>query len=127
MAGLARFYEGHALTLDGRWEEAIPPLHEAFERCPDMKEYGNLLGVALFRTGSFAEAAERFEAVLALDKGSAMDWANLGMCRRKLGRKEEALRCLKTALSLDASLDFARNAVAELEEEGIGEAEAEDR
>ena len=92
-----------------------PALVRAVELCPEMKEYGNLLGVARFKAGRYAEAAEAFAAVLRVDKGSALDLANLGLCRKFLGQKEEAARHLRTALELDPSLDFARKHLAELE------------
>ncbi len=112
---LASFYAGYVLTLEGRWAEALPLLQAAFDRCPTMKEYGNLAGVALFKLERYDEAADLFTRVLRLDKGSAMGWANLGMCRKRGGDAAEARRCLTTALSLDASLDFARAALEELE------------
>ena len=112
---LASFYAGYVLTLDGRWNDALPFLREAFERCPSMKEYGNLAGVALFKMERYDEAASYFSRVLHIDKGSAMDWANLGMCHKRRGRDGEAGQCLRRALSLDASLDFARRALEELE------------
>ncbi|EFL85976.1 hypothetical protein HMPREF1022_00515 [Desulfovibrio sp. 6_1_46AFAA] len=114
-AALAAFYAGYAETLQGRWQEALPALVRAVELCPEMKEYGNLLGVARFKAGRYAEAAEAFAAVLRVDKGSALDLANLGLCRKFLGQKEEAARHLRTALELDPSLDFARKHLAELE------------
>lgn len=45
-AALAAFYAGYADTLQERWQEAVPALARAVELCPEMKEYGNLLGVA---------------------------------------------------------------------------------
>lgn len=115
---LASFYAGYVLTLDGRWHEALPSLEAAFQRCPGMKEYGNLAGVALFKLERYEDAADYFSRVLRIDKGSAMDWANLGMCRKRSGRNDEARECLSTALSLDASLDFARRALDELNASG---------
>ena len=115
---LASFYAGYVLTLDGRWREALPSLEAAFQRCPGMKEYGNLAGVALFKLERYEEAADYFSRVLRIDKGSAMDWANLGMCRKRSGKNDEARECLSTALSLDASLDFARRALDELNASG---------
>ncbi|WP_022656574.1 YcaO-like family protein [uncultured Desulfovibrio sp.] len=114
-AALAAFYAGYADTLQGRWQEALPALSRAVELCPEMKEYGNLLGVARFKTGRYAEAAEAFSAVLRGDKGSALDLANLGLCQKFLGQKEEAAKHLRAALELDPSLDFARKHLAELQ------------
>ena len=111
---LAHFYAGYAATLCDDWDAARAPLAEACALCPDMKEYGNLLGVANFRTGRYAEAAEAFRAVLRVDKGSVMDMANLGVCCKLLGRQDEARHYLEAALELDDSLDFARRHLDEL-------------
>lgn len=115
---LAHFYAGYAATLCGDWDAARAPLAEACALCPDMKEYGNLLGVANFRTGRYAEAAEAFRAVLRVDKGSVMDMANLGVCCKLLGQRDDARRYLEAALELDDSLDFARRHLDELLEDG---------
>lgn len=114
-AGLAAFYAGHAKTLQGRYAEAVPLLRQAVSLCPEMKEYGNLLGVSLYKTERYAEAAEAFAAVLRLDKGSAMDRANLGVCHKCLGQREAARQELAAALELDPTLDFARAHLEELE------------
>ena len=92
-------------------------LEKAFTLCSEMKEYGNLLGVARFKTGDHALAAEAFRAVLKIDKGSAMDLANLGMCEVELGNRDDAARHLKAALELDANLDFARERLKTIERE----------
>ena len=80
-----------------------------------MKEYGNLLGGAHFKQGDYAGAAQIFENVLRVDKGSATDLANLGLCEKFLGKNEEARRHLRAALELDPSLNFASAHLAELE------------
>ena len=119
-AGLVAFYAGHAETLRGRWADAVPMLEQAVSLCPEMKEYGNLLGVALYKNGRYAEAADAFKAVLKLDKGSAMDRANLGICYKFLGRPPDARRELTAALELDPTLDFARAHLSELEDGAAG-------
>ncbi len=111
---LAAFYQGHAATLDGRWQEALPALEEAARLCPEMKEYGNLLGVARFRCGDYAGAGTAFRAVLRVDKGSAVDLANLGLCEKFLGKADAAREHLRAALELDPNLEFARTHLAEL-------------
>ncbi|MBD5646421.1 MAG: tetratricopeptide repeat protein [Desulfovibrio sp.] len=123
-AGLAAFYAGHAETLLGRWASAVPLLEQAVGLCPEMKEYGNLLGVSLYKTQRYAEAAEAFAAVLRLDKGSAMDRANLGVCHKLLGNVEAARQELAAALELDPTLDFARAHLEELEADAAGGADA---
>ena len=79
-----------------------------------MKEYGNLLGVCLFKLKCYEEAAAAFRAVLKVDKGSVMDLANLGLCEKFLGQKEAAMEHLAAALEVDPSLDFARTHLEEL-------------
>ncbi|MDR1658781.1 MAG: YcaO-like family protein [Desulfovibrio sp.] len=113
-AALAAFYAGYVDTLENRWQDALPMLEKAFQLCPDMKEYANLLGVAYFRTRSYDEAARAFAAALRIDKGSVMDIANLGLCRKFLGEKEEAVRLLRAALEIDPSLAFAREHLEQL-------------
>ena len=115
--GLCAFYAGYCLTQQDRWEEALPALTRAVTLCPEMKEYWNLRGVARFKTGQYAPAARDFERALRLDKGSVMDIANLGLCHERLGHKEQARQYLRTAISLDPDLEFARNHLEALEEE----------
>lgn len=114
-SALAAFYLGYVDTLQGRWQKALPALAKAARLCPEMKEYGNLLGVAHFKTKDYAAAAEAFKAVLRVDKGSALDLANLGLCEKFLGQEAAARRHLSAALELDPSLDFAREHLAELD------------
>jgi ribosomal protein S12 methylthiotransferase accessory factor len=111
---MAAFYQAYALTLQDGWDEALPRLHKAVELCPEVKEYFNLRGVALYKKGEYEAAALDFEAALNLDAGSAMDLANLGLCNIGLGKTREALHCLAKALELDPSLDFARKKIEEL-------------
>ncbi len=113
--GLAAFYTAYTHTLENAWDEALPALSRAVTLCPEMKEYWNLRGVAYFKTGDYAAGAEDFSAALRLDKGSAMDWANLGVCRKMLGETGEARAALKTALKIDPSLNFARTHLEELD------------
>ncbi len=113
--GLAAFYAGYALTLEGKWDEAIEFLDKAVKHCPEMKEYNNLLGVAYFKQQDYILAANAFHQVLQIDKGSAIDIANLGLCHKFMGNSEEAKHYLSVAIELDASLEFAQKHLAELE------------
>ncbi|MDR1776315.1 MAG: YcaO-like family protein [Desulfovibrio sp.] len=116
-AALAAFYAGYTDTLENRWQDALPMLSKAFQLCPEMKEYANLLGVAHFRTGNYEEAAQAFNAALKIDKGSVMDIANLGLCHKFLGDRTEAAHLLRAALKIDPALGFAREHLEDLERE----------
>ncbi len=112
--GLASFYAGYALSMDGDWKGAEKYFARAVDLCPGMKEYTNYLGVALFRQERYEEAAKAFETSLAWDKGSVMDLANLGMCELRMGRLDAAAEHLASALELDPELEFARKALEEI-------------
>lgn len=111
---LASFYTGHCLGQLDKWEEALPFLQAAFELCPQVSEYGNLAGIACYRLGRYDKAEDIFDTVLKHNRGSAIDLANRGVCRKFLGRGAEARIDLETALELDPSLDFARTHLADL-------------
>ena len=108
------FYQAFGHTQLEEWEKAEPLLGRAIALSPDVKEYHNLRGVARFKAKSYADAASDFEAALALDSGSAMDLANLGMCHKFLGHSETAAEFLEQALALDPDLDFARRHLEEI-------------
>jgi ribosomal protein S12 methylthiotransferase accessory factor len=105
---LAAFYQAFALSRLEKWEAVEAPLTRAIAEGPEVKEYRNLRGVGRFKAGRYAAAAADFTAALALDAGSAMDLANLGLCQMHLGQTELAIRHLGAALDLDPSLAFAR-------------------
>ncbi len=113
--GLAAFYQAYSLSQQGQWAETIPHLDRAVCHCPEVKEYFNLRGVAYFKQREFAGAAANFELALALDSGSAMDLANLGLCHKFMNNAEKARELLGEALELDPSLEFARTHLNELE------------
>lgn len=112
---LVSFYAGYALGLAERWEEAVPWFMEAVRLSPQMKEARNYLGTAKFRLKRYAEAEDCFDAALKIDKGSAIDLANRGICRKFLGKNESARADLEAALALDPGLDFARKHLSEIQ------------
>lgn len=114
--GLAAFYTAYAMTQSGDFTSAEPCLSRAIDCCPDVKEYFNLRGVARYKAGRYEEAAADFSAALGLDRGSATDLANLGLCQLRLGQTGKGRDFLETALELDPTLDFARNALDELKD-----------
>jgi ribosomal protein S12 methylthiotransferase accessory factor len=104
---LSAFYQGHCLTLQEQWAEAIPHLKRAISLDDEVKEYHNLYGVCLFKLDAFDMAAPCFQKALSLDAGSAMDMANLGLCHAKTGKTSEAITCLQEAVTMDPSIEFA--------------------
>lgn len=105
---LANFYAAYTLTLLEKWQKAIPFLEKAHNLCNDMKEISNLLGVSYFKQKNYEKAANIFESILRVDKGSAIDLANLGICHKYMKNYEEAYKYLNAGLSLDPQMEFAR-------------------
>lgn len=111
---LALFYQAHALSIMGRWDEVIPVLGRSIGLDGEVKEAFNLRGVAQFKAGEYAAAAQDFQAALDIDTGQPQILANLGACHKMLGNKEQAVDYLTSALKMDPGLDGARAHLDEL-------------
>ncbi|WP_243360909.1 YcaO-like family protein [Fundidesulfovibrio terrae] len=111
------FYRAYGLSRLDQWDQVEALLGKAIDMSPEVKEYYNLRGVARFKAGRYADAAADFEAALALDSGSAMDLANLGLCHKFLGHADAAADFLGKALEMDPGLDFAREHLAQIRPE----------
>ncbi len=112
---LAVFYSGYVHTLNQEWNKALPALTRAVGLNPQVREFWNLRGVSYFKVKNYEAAARDFERALKLDKGSAMDLANLGLCHKFMGNAAEARKFLTEALKIDPSLEFAEAHLKELE------------
>jgi len=117
---LAAFYAGFSLTREEKWDQAKEHLDRAIACSREVKEYFNLRGVSLFKSQDYRRAAEDFARAVALDKGSAMDLANLGLCHKFLGEFAQAAHFLSAALELDPTLTFAGEHLEEVLRAGAG-------
>jgi ribosomal protein S12 methylthiotransferase accessory factor len=113
---LAVFYQAYALSQVEEWEDALVLLDRAVELDRECREFFNLRGVAHFKAERYAEAASNFRASLDIDSGSPHDLANLGLCHKFMGNRQEAEDYLNAALDMDPALDYARKHLLELEE-----------
>ena len=114
-SALAAFYLAYAYSLEDDWQAALPHFDTAATLCPDMKEYLNFRGVCLFRLGRYEEAARDFADILKrLDKGSATDLQNLGLCYKRLGKIAEPRQYLEAALFAEPHLEKALQELQEL-------------
>jgi ribosomal protein S12 methylthiotransferase accessory factor len=102
-------YKGNCLKDMGRYDEAIEVLERGRKEDDERPDLHNLLGVCSFKKGEYLTAISHFERAVHLNPSSAMDYANLGVNYNKLGRIDEAKQFFTLALTLDPSLDFARD------------------
>ena len=114
--GLAVFYQAYALSQMEEWEDALVLLDRAVELDRECREFFNLRGVAHFKAERYDKAAANFQASLDIDSGSPHDLANLGLCHKFMGNRQEAEDYLKAALDMDPTLEYAREHLRELEE-----------
>lgn len=94
--------------------KAIEELERARDSNPDLKEIHNLLGYCFYRAGEHIKAIESFEKAIAIDPGSAIDYANIASNLLKLDIKDAAIRWYEMALDLDPDLSWARDKMQEI-------------
>jgi ribosomal protein S12 methylthiotransferase accessory factor len=100
-----------------RYEEALAVLDKAEALDRERTDVYNLKGFCHFKRGEHLAAIDNFQQVLRLNPGSAIDYANIGVNYRAMGEVEKAVRHYQIALTLDPSIDFARDHLAALTEE----------
>ena len=74
------------------------------------------MGFCHFKLQEHEAAIEQFNKVIALDPSSAIDYANIGANYKQMGEKEKAIRYFQMALTLDDSIQFARDGIEELKD-----------
>jgi Tfp pilus assembly protein PilF len=98
-------------------KEALPLACKAVELAPAQWHCLNTLGLALYRTGRFAEAVGVLQRSLKEGKGQsdALDLYFLAMCHARLGESGKAKDCFERAVKRQqAQKDFAPRHVEEL-------------
>jgi ribosomal protein S12 methylthiotransferase accessory factor len=111
-------YIATALTRAQRWAEALEALEAAAALDERRSDVHNLMGFCHFKRGDHRRAIACFERVLAIDPGSAIDHANIGVNLQALGEIERAVEAYQTALSLDPGIPFAWKNLLQLQAGG---------
>ena len=101
-------HKGFCLKETGDIKGALRELELSRGLNPDLKETYNLLGVCYYRMDDHVKAIEAFERSIAIDPGSAIDYANIGKNLELLGMRQTAVSWYKMALELDPSIAWAR-------------------
>ncbi|MGD2098328.1 MAG: YcaO-like family protein [Desulfobacterales bacterium] len=101
-------YLGVALKDMGEYRRALNVLRKGIELDPQRTDIYNLMGFCHFKLKEHEAAIENFKKIIQLDPSSAIDYANIASNYRDMGQTAKAIRYYEMALTLDASIEFAR-------------------
>jgi ribosomal protein S12 methylthiotransferase accessory factor len=107
-------YLGVALKEMGEYRQALANLQEGEKLDSRRTDIYNLMGFCHFKLKEHERAIEDFKKVIELDPSSAIDYANIASNYRQMGEKEKAIRYYQMALTLDDTIQFAREHLQEL-------------
>lgn len=110
-------YLGVCLKEMEQYREALQALRKGMDIDPDRTDLHNLAGFCHFKLKEHEEAIESFQAVLRLNPGSGIDYANIAANYRELGQTRNAAAYYKMAIDIDPSLDFARENLEKLKQD----------
>ena len=101
-------YMGVALKDMEQYREALDVLSKGAQLDNERTDIYNLMGFCHFKLKEHEQAIENFKRVVELDPTSAIDYANIASNYRDMGERAKAIRYYEMALTLDASIEFAR-------------------
>jgi ribosomal protein S12 methylthiotransferase accessory factor len=107
-------YMGNGLKDQEKFQEAIEVLAKGAQIDNTRPDIHNMLGFCHFKLGEYETAISHFSKTVELNPASAIDYANIGVNYRKLEKNEEAVKYFELALSLDPTIDFAREHLTQL-------------
>ena len=107
-------YLGVALKEMGEYRQALENLQEGEKLDSRRTDIYNLMGFCHFKLKEYERAIVDFKKVIELDPSSAIDYANIASNYRQMGEKQKAIRYYQMALTLDDTIQFAREHLQEL-------------
>jgi ribosomal protein S12 methylthiotransferase accessory factor len=107
-------YMGVALKDMGEYRRALSVLKKGEQLDPERTDIYNLMGFCHFKLKEHEAAIKNFKTVIGLDPSSAVDYANIASNYRDMGQPAKAIQYYEMALTLDASIEFARENLAKL-------------
>ena len=102
---------GEALTVEGRWEEALAAFRVAVEHAPDDDRDHSNVGAALIMLDRLDEAEEPFRRALALNPKSVYALHNLATLEVRRQRYGEALALYRRLVEVDPRNPSAHHGV----------------
>ena len=116
----AHYNLGNVFAEQKKLPEAAAAFEAVLKIQPGHAAANNNLGSALVLQGKLEEALSRYRKALDADPDYLDACCNLGYTLTKLGRPEEAVQAYSRALRVDPTCEKARKALADLQEQGIG-------
>jgi len=108
------FYIAHTYKELEEFRQALEHCAKAEAVRPRSQELWNLAGFCHFKLCEYDEAIGCFEKAIEIDPGSAIDYANIGSNLRDKGDREGAIAMYQKALSMDPTIEFARDSLKRL-------------
>ena len=109
LAPTLHYLIGQALRELDRYDEAEEHYESALQIGPGFKEAINGLGELLLAQERYGEALDRYRTLAQIEPENAATHSQIGIALLKTGRAEEALASFDRALSLDPTLESARD------------------
>lgn len=107
-------YKGCCQRDLGLYKDAVETLNQGLECDEERSDIHNTLGVCHFKLAQHEQAVVHFTRAVELNPVSAIDYANLGVNYQRLEKFEDAIKSFTVALSLDDTLDFAKDALKQI-------------
>jgi ribosomal protein S12 methylthiotransferase accessory factor len=107
-------YLGLCRKQKEQYPSALEVLQLADEIDPERTDTLNLMGFCHFKLKNHEAAVACFKRIIALNPGSAIDYANLAVNYRAMDQRSKAIANYQLALRLDPNIDFAREHLAQM-------------
>ena len=100
------FLLGMACKRSGNRQKAIEAFRNSIEIDPNHSEAIRELAEELMAIGDLLEAENMYRKIIALNKATAPDYYNLGMCLKRMNKKEELDGIIEKIKELDTEGRF---------------------
>jgi ribosomal protein S12 methylthiotransferase accessory factor len=112
-------YKGACLKDLGEYKEALTILEKGRLLDPERTDIHNLMGFCHYRLKNHKRAIACFGEAIRINPNSAIDYANIASNYRDMGDKDKAISFYQTALSIDPTIDFAKENLVKLASSSI--------